>query len=552
MIDEPILTSEAPQSRPRSSRLDEQIVMLIKQPPKGRVLAVTATGSIEVVKGHVCYAPRDVAWTRMREFHRRSLGQEGPFETQVANQLTPAEAFVAYSNAAVLSMAQMIVAGPDTQAGILNSLSEFAAVTGSLDGLESVFLSGIRAAQYAGNADAVAHAAGVLAGLGFPSELGGGALTTALFDIGTNKLSFQSMEQIIQGFGDFSAHLFSLSGHGTLTPEVADALSSLSASGFSGSFGGIGGTGDLTGLGMFSGFDGLFGGGPPSISSLTGEDVLFGALGDIGTAAATGAGLGAGAGALVGGILGAVYGVAAGAGVASPVTGLAGAAAGAKALGAIGAGAGFLIGGIVGIVQVSTADAPAAPAPAAPAPAAPAPAAPATGHPATPATPAPAPAAPAPATPAPATPPTPGHDGHGSHKCWEPDMSTGLPAFDGRSGGGGGGLNWSPTLMPEGPGMDSLTSYLGGQSFLFSDLPKLNDSGSLQSAGILSGLGFVTIPAGKGPNVSNLSSPTATLPNSGLGFVTIPPGDRFTAPQVVEVVKVALQLLDRALQQSRT
>jgi hypothetical protein len=129
-------------------------------------------------------------------------------------------------------------------------------------------------------------------------------------------------------------------------------------------------------------------------------------------------------------------------------------------------------------------------------------------------------------------------------------MSTGLPAFDGESGGGGG-LNWLPTFMSEGPGMDALAMYLGGQSFLLSNLPRLNDNGALQSAGFLSGLGFKTIPAGEGSNASKPPTSMASIPNSGLGFVTIPAGEGFNNFHVVETVKLALQLLETVVQQNR-
>jgi hypothetical protein len=120
-------------------------------------------------------------------------------------------------------------------------------------------------------------------------------------------------------------------------------------------------------------------------------------------------------------------------------------------------------------------------------------------------------------------------------------MSSGLPAFEGRSSAGG--VNWLRTLIPEGPGLGALSMYLGGQSFLLSNLPHLNDNGSLQNAGFLSGLGFVTIPAGRGGDLTNFS----TLPPTALST------DGINSPDpVIETIKATTELLATALQSRGT
>lgn len=79
---------------------------------------------------------------------------------------------------------------------ILDSLCQFVEERHSLAGLDGVFLNAARAAQYGPSKDSVARAAQLWAGAGLPNELGGGALTSALFDVGTGILSFATAQDI--------------------------------------------------------------------------------------------------------------------------------------------------------------------------------------------------------------------------------------------------------------------------------------------------------------------------------------------------------------------
>jgi hypothetical protein len=412
-----------------------------------RIAIVTATGPIYLSPGRLYWAPVSVAWLRMRELHLRALGKTGPFTTAVANQLTPPGAFRAYSNSAVAVLAQIAVIGPKARIALLKSLCEFVAVSGSLDGLVSVFLSCVRAAQHAGNSDALIFGAQVLSTVGLPGQLDGGALTTPVFDVGTGQLCLATAKDITQALGNNTAGLLSQGsnryitgralvgmgmngsdllglvgkGHAPLGSDDADAFSGLGAL-----FGGFGNIPGETGFGLGDG---------------TGEGGLESPASD-----------GATVGAAVGGTIGAIVGASSG--------GLAGAAAGAT----VGAAVGGTIGAVIGwATDHSTApghgDTPA-------------PGGEGDGHGDTPA-------------------PGGKGDGHGPPVCLEPDGSTGLPAYE---DGSGGGVNWAPTAVPSGPGLESITSYLGGRSFLLTGLPAFDDNGSLTTGGFLSGVrGYTTI-----------------------------------------------------------
>jgi hypothetical protein len=98
-------------------------------------------------------------------------------------------------------------------------------------------------------------------------------------------------------------------------------------------------------------------------------------------------------------------------------------------------------------------------------------------------------------------------------------MSTGLPAFDGDStGGDGSGLNWVSTVIPDGPGINGLPVFLGGDTFQLPNLPRLDDGGQLLTSGFLADLGFITIPAGEGSENPNLVAPPVDFNTIGHGI----------------------------------
>ncbi|MDX1416302.1 MAG: hypothetical protein R3293_19040 [Candidatus Promineifilaceae bacterium] len=470
----PITIGDEPKPEPGELVLQEPENPSTATQEQGEDTALPLVEEDRLVLGQVGFGTWETAWTRLQDFHHRALGQEVGFETQVANELSPEEAFLAYSNAAVLQLAQFAAVGPQAQLEILKSVCEFADERGSLDGLESFFLNGLRAAQNAGDIQALDFAAGVLGRTGFPDALGGGVQTTALFDANSGQLALPSLDQIRRGFGEFGDSLFNLSGVGGSTPGLHDALSNLS------------GTSGSIGSHVFDGLGTLFGEGPPAID--LGEDMAMSGAGSAEqqreNAAkqekeriAEGRKLGTAVGTIVGGIAGTIGG--------NPLVGtLVGGATGA----AMGTAVGYLVHAVISFFKSDT------PAP--------------STHDRPPAhrehhpTGGDRPPGPIHHTPGHGI-QRPGSEHHpqrpagGAHKCWEPDMSTGLPAFDGDTGGvDSGGVNWIPTLVPEGPGIDGLPVHLGGGSFHLPHLPRLNDDGTFQSLGFLADLGYEIIPPG--------------------------------------------------------
>jgi hypothetical protein len=153
-----------------------------KSQPEARVPRPieTEAGLIEFVPAYAYFAPPEEAWQRLQDLHHRALGAKGPFQTEVANELSPADAFSAFSHTTIAVNAQLAASGPEARNALLHSLGEFATSHGSLDGLEGVLLNaGWSAREQPG---ALGYTAKVLTDVGLPERLGGGAQTTFLFD----------------------------------------------------------------------------------------------------------------------------------------------------------------------------------------------------------------------------------------------------------------------------------------------------------------------------------------------------------------------------------
>jgi hypothetical protein len=150
----------------------------------------TATGNVNFATCRFYYDRPQPVFQRLADLHNRALGAEPPFATPVVNTFTPLDAFQAYSDASVSLLAQLAVSSPSGQVAMLGDIVAAAERLGSLDGLEGVFLSAARAAQYVGAGAELGNAAEMFQSLGIPGQLGGGARTSAIMDVGTGLLSF--------------------------------------------------------------------------------------------------------------------------------------------------------------------------------------------------------------------------------------------------------------------------------------------------------------------------------------------------------------------------
>lgn len=171
-----------------------------KSQPKARVPRPieTEAGLIEFVPAYAYFAPPEEAWQRLQDLHHRALDAKGPFQTEVANELSPADAFSAFSHTTIAVNAQLAASGPEARNALLHSLGEFATSHGSLDGLEGVLLNaGWSAREQPG---ALGYTAKVLTDVGLPERLGGGAQTTFLFD-GQGQLGLYDKEGLAGALG---------------------------------------------------------------------------------------------------------------------------------------------------------------------------------------------------------------------------------------------------------------------------------------------------------------------------------------------------------------
>lgn len=445
------------------SPLADQVAGLVARRQLHPPVVVTATGPVYLVEGRLRWAAPDVALRRVQELHGRATGHTGPFRTTLPATLTPGQAFRAYSNALVALLAQLAVLPTAERAHLATSLAAYATRTGSLDGLEAVFLSAARAAQRANDRATLAAMATTFARVGLPRTLGGGALTAPLLDVRSGQLVLVSATRLHRA---------------GLTPSGNRDLAAFSSS-----------------------VSSLFAAPHPDAGRSAGDSPFADGVADY---IQIGAAIGAAVGAVAGAVLGA------GTPVSVPAA-LAGAATGAQL--------GATVGGIVGLIigtEVSIEATPPAP----------------------------------PSEPHDGGLPggvgggdgddAPGGSGGGSGGGEGGNSGGGGSGGGGSGGSGGGGSGGGDeggqppapdpggsgeggfpnpddpggddggesvsTRVPAGSGLGALTSYIGGNSFTITGLPRLGDEGG-GNGGFLSGVpGFgSTDPADAGARAEPVS-----------------------------------------------
>lgn len=163
----------------------------------GAAVARTAAGEIVMSPALLITAVPDVAWLGIQELHAISLGR-GAFRPRA---LTEDDAWGQYSASVTAVLGQLAVTDAVAGNRILGSLGDYVNVQGSLDGLEGPFLSALSSAMQLGETPEVGQAMYLLNELGLPSELGGGAQSTALFDAGTQRFTTVGADLLSDAFG---------------------------------------------------------------------------------------------------------------------------------------------------------------------------------------------------------------------------------------------------------------------------------------------------------------------------------------------------------------
>jgi hypothetical protein len=161
--------------------------------------ATTATGPIGLEPAYMSTALPDIAWLGLQELHNRALGLPGgdSFFAHGAQELTPDEAYGLWSAGTIGVLGQIGVTDPVAGDRLLGSLTEFAGVHGSFDGLESPYLSAFNSAMRDPMSSASLNPAGDMwQEVGLPGQLGGGAQTAPIINPATGQLVLPNLQQL--------------------------------------------------------------------------------------------------------------------------------------------------------------------------------------------------------------------------------------------------------------------------------------------------------------------------------------------------------------------
>ena len=176
---------------------------LVEALPDDLTFASTATGPIGLGPAYMSTALPDIAWLGLQELHQRSLGRpEGDsFFAPGAQELTPEQAYGLYSSGIFGVLGQIDVTDPVAADRILGSLTDFAGVHGSLDGLEAPFLSAFNSAMRDPLSPSLNPAGDLWQDAGMPGQLGGGAQTTPIINPATGQLVLPNVQQLADCVG---------------------------------------------------------------------------------------------------------------------------------------------------------------------------------------------------------------------------------------------------------------------------------------------------------------------------------------------------------------
>jgi hypothetical protein len=139
--------------------------------------------------------PPDVALFRLLEFHRRATGSDGPFLLRATSKLTRRDAKRAYGNALISLLAQISVIPQIGRERLLDLVCRFAESIGSIDGLESVWLTALLSVD---RSPLTNVALGTFTSLGLPHTLGSGVKYIPFADPKRSRVCFASVDAFAQ------------------------------------------------------------------------------------------------------------------------------------------------------------------------------------------------------------------------------------------------------------------------------------------------------------------------------------------------------------------
>jgi hypothetical protein len=155
----------------------------------GTAPIMTATGQVDFLPGRIRVMPPEVGFLRLLEFHRCAIGSKGPFLLSSTGRLTQQTAKRAYGNALIAILAQISVIPVAGRERILDRLCVFLTNVGSMEGLESVWLTALMAAD---SPKVVSAAIETFERLGTPRVLGSGVKHVPILAPKASRIFFAS------------------------------------------------------------------------------------------------------------------------------------------------------------------------------------------------------------------------------------------------------------------------------------------------------------------------------------------------------------------------
>jgi len=165
----------------------------------------TSCGPVRFSPGVLRFYPAPIAILRLQELHRRSQGQQSGFALSISARANGAQARALFKGALQAALAHYAVMNAGERLRMFASVLAFAAQANSMDGIESLFLSGLASSAREQDRSMYKIGARLWRQIGPPRSLGGGAPTAPVYDAINQVIGFHSAaalnDLVSDGFG---------------------------------------------------------------------------------------------------------------------------------------------------------------------------------------------------------------------------------------------------------------------------------------------------------------------------------------------------------------
>lgn len=164
--------------------------------PAGAVLDLVG-GPVFLELAVVPLVDVDLVWEPLAQLHEASAG--GPARG-AALDLTPEESFDAWSRATLSLHGYLLSVSPEAAANVLGAATEYADYYGSLNGIDSVYLSAMASASrdLNGSWQSLEDAGALINDVGIPNQPGGNAQHTLQTNAATGRVALMEHESLKQ------------------------------------------------------------------------------------------------------------------------------------------------------------------------------------------------------------------------------------------------------------------------------------------------------------------------------------------------------------------